>query len=387
MDVDHADVVIVGGGVSGLSSAWWLSKAGVDVIVLEKGIVGWEASGRNGGTFQRPRVAPVVGLVSAAEKHWVTVMQDDLGYPIEFCSGSLKVALNEDDFDLMKSSLPEEWENGATAEVVDSKTVWEMMPVVSREAVGGVYKAAGGQFNPQRATQGYAWAAQDHGTRIYQNTTAIDFRVTGGKVKAVVTDKGEFSTDFVVCAAGPQIGILSEKVGVYVPLASAKEELIVTAPVEPMWTGAVYRQDLYGRQTMRGNLAYGVGPRESVEVDGMRSPETANTPWIMNAAGLLGELYPSLNAVPVIRSWAGAAERTPDGLPVIEVMENPSNFLVLTVSAGGFGISPAVGQAVSELVLHAESSIDIDGLKLGRFAGISRDWRGEGLFQWMEADA
>ena len=81
--------------------------------------------------------------------------------------------------------------------------------------------------------------------------------------------------------------------------------------------------------------------------------------------------------VPVIRSWAGVVEQAPDYLPIIDILDCPSNYVVVTASAHGFGISPATGKVVSDLVLYGESSIDISGLGLGRFSDLSPDWREE----------
>ena len=79
----------------------------------------------------------------------------------------------------------------------------------------------------------------------------------------------------------------------------------------------------------------------------------------------------------MIRSWAGIVEQTPDYTPIIDIPDNPSNYIVVTASAHGFGISPATGKVVSDLVLHGKSSIDISGLGLERFSDLAPDWREE----------
>jgi len=141
-----------------------------------------------------------------------------------------------------------------------------------------------------------------------------------------------------------------------------------------MWTGAVSNGFIYGRQTLRGNLAYGGGPHEWIDV-GLETPRKPNTPLIRNLAWRVAELYPQAAKVPVIRSWAGVVEQTPDYLPILDFLERPSNFLVATVPGHGFGLSPATGKVVSELVLRGETSVPIDTLSLGRFAGVPRNWR------------
>ena len=79
----------------------------------------------------------------------------------------------------------------------------------------------------------------------------------------------------------------------------------------------------------------------------------------------------------MIRSWGGVVEQCPDYMHIIDILDSPSNYVVMTASAHGFGLTPATGKVVSDLVLHGESSVDISGLRLGRFAGVKPGWREE----------
>ena len=376
MELDGAQVVVIGAGVSGLSTAWWLTRAGVDTIVVDKGVVGWEASGRNGGIVShRGYDPPVVPLAAESLRLWPT-MDDELGYPTEFRTGLIKVVLNEQELEETREAVADMRLRGIDCQMIDAQAIKELVPLVSEKALGGSFSKTAGHANPQRSVQAFAWAIQDHGGRIYQHAQVVDFQVTGDKVTAVETTRGTIAADFVVCASGPQTGQLAEKAGAFVPVAPGRVEIIVTAPLEPMWPGAVAGNGLYGRQTLRGNLAYGGGPHEWIDVE-IGTPRKPNTPLVRNLARRLAELFPGAAEVPVIRSWAGVVEQTPDYLPIIDFLDRPSNYLVVTASAHGFGLSPATGKAVSDLVLHGESSIDIGGLGLSRFADVGPDWRQE----------
>ena len=370
---DSADVVVIGGGVSGLSSAWWLAQNEMDVILIEKEIVGWEASGRNGGGFGRRNASPVGDLGRVEEELWPS-MDDRLGYPTEASFGRIRIALTDEDWEEMVTEAKQAHAVGANSEIMDTKLVQQAMPIVSPDIRGGIYRPEAGHANPQRTCQAYAWAIQDLGGRIYQHTTVTDFEVDRDKVTTVKTDRGDFGAGFVVCAAGPQTGVLAEKVGAFVPVAPGRPEIIVTAPLERMWRGTFAGNGLYGRQTERGNLAYGGGWHEWIDVD-LTTPEKPNTPLVRNISRRLAEMFPGAADVPVIRSWACVVEQTPDYYPIIDTLEWPDNFLVCTMSGDGFGLSPATGKAVSDLVLHGETTIDIDGLTLGRFADIPNNWR------------
>ena len=93
------------------------------------------------------------------------------------------------------------------------------------------------------------------------------------------------------------------------------------------------------------------------------------------APSRLADLLPGAADVPAIRSWAGVVEQSPDYLPIIDIPDRPGNYVVVTASAHGFGITPATGKVVSDLVLHGESSVDISGLGLNRFASVKPGWR------------
>ncbi|MBL8706463.1 MAG: FAD-binding oxidoreductase, partial [Rhodospirillales bacterium] len=339
-----ASVVIVGGGVTGLSTAWWLAQEGVDVLVLDKGIVGWEASGRNGGGTTHT----VSTLFKEEQRLW-PMMDELLGYPTEFRPYRIRVGLNQGQLALYWRIADVAIQQGFTADALDPKQVRELVPLVGDDIVGGVFCNYGGHANPQRTVQAYAWALQDRGGRIRQHTAVTDIVTEGGRVVAVETEQGRIGCDVLVMATGPQTRLMAEKLGATVPVAPARAEMIVTEPLPLMTHGGIDGGGLYGRQTLRGNLAYGGGPHEWLEEQGLQAPRAVTTPVTRSLARRLGDLFPRARHVRVIRSWAGIVENTPDGRPVLDRLENPGNVVIATMSSVGFGLSPASGRAVAQL--------------------------------------
>ena len=369
-----ASVVIIGGGVTGLSAGWWLARSGVDVLVLEKGIVGWEASGRNGGGATH-----VYSPFGLEEQRLWPQMDELLGYPTEHQPHRIGVALSEAQLALARRWAEIGETRGFRWELLDRQQLKELVPIVGDNAIGGTFLHFGGHANPQRTVQAYAWALQDHGGRILQHTTVTGLSVRGGRVTAVETGSGTFGADAVVIAAGPQTGLFAEMLGVWLPLAPARVEMIATEPIPLMRVGGVAGNGLYGRQTLRGNLVYGGGPHEWINVPDMASPDHANTPLVRNLGRRLAELFPGAAHVRLIRAWGGVAENTPDGLPVVDRLADPENVVIATMSSVGFGLSPASGKGISELVMHGRCQFaDLSALALSRFADTPRDWR-EGL--------
>ena len=376
MKLDSAEVAIIGGGVSGLSSAYFLANAGVNVVVLEKGLIGGEASARNGGSMSPRADEPfAIPMATRARETWKT-LDHELGYPTEFIhEGRLQVAMWEEEMDLVRAMAMNAPNFGVEAHAVDPEEMRSLVPELTDKALGGMYFPNAGHSNPQRAVQAYAWACQDRGGRIYQDTAVLGIDVVGGRVKGVQTNRGSVSADVVVSAAGPQSGRVGDMVGLHVPVAPGRVEIIATVPLEPRFTTYIAGNGLYGRQTLRGNLVFGGGPHEWVDVEVNKEPPKPNTPLVRNISRRLAELFPSLEDTRVLRSWAGVVEQTPDSIPIIDKVSDPEGFVVVCVSGNGFGLSPATGLAVKELIVDGECAVDISAFKFDRFRHVPRDWR------------
>ncbi len=366
-----ASVVIIGGGVTGLSTAWWLARGGVDVLVLEKGIVGWEASGRNGGGCTHPQ-SP---LFPEEQRLWPQ-MDELLGYPTEHQKHRLKIVLHESDVEFMLGWVRMGEKQGFHYDTLDGKQIRELAPLAGDTVERGYLLKYGGHANPQRTSQAYAWALQDLGGRILQHCTVTGFDTAGGKVTGVRTDRGDFGCDHVVIAAGPQTGLLAEMLGVDLPVASGRAEMIVTEPLPAMPMSGVDGNGLYGRQTLRGNLVYGGGPHEWLPPVDLKTPPKPSSPLLRNIGRRLMELFPKAAHVRMIRSWSGVIENTPDGRAVIDRIPGFDNAIVATMSSVGFGLSPASGHAIRDLIVDGACSFaDLSSMRLDRFAGLPKDWR------------
>ena len=366
-----ATVVVVGGGVTGLSAAWWLARSGVDVLVIDKGIVGWEASGRNGGGCSHYNSA----LFHEEQRLW-PMMDEMLGYPTEYRRERIIFATNERHLQLYFKmgetigALGYQWER------LDAQEVRRRVPLAGETALGGIHLKVGGHANPQRTVQAYAWALQALGGRILQHTPVSAVVMRGGRAVGVETSAGLIGCDHLVLAAGPQIGGLAASAGLFLPVKAARAEMIVTEPLDLMPIGGVDGNGLYGRQTLRGNLAYGGGPHEWLDLPAEGEPLSRPvTPVTASIARRLAELLPKARHARVIRAWAGIIENTPDGRPVIDRPAATQNISLCTMSSVGFGLSPATGHALRDLVIDGACSFaDISKYQLSRFDGLESDW-------------
>ncbi len=365
-------VAVIGGGATGLSTAFWLRhEAKVQVTVIEKGIVGWEASGRNGGGCTHA-VSP---LFREEQRLW-PMMDELLGYPTEHQRQRIRIGLSRAQLDLILEGVNIARGQGFTAEELDNKSLRELIPFVSEHAAGGVLLGYGGHANPQRTLQAYAWAVQDLGGTIQQHTTVTGFATAGGRVTEVQTDQGTIGCDAVVLAAGPHTAQLGAKLGLSVPVVAARAEMVVTEPLPLIRHGGADGNGVYGRQTLRGNLAYGGGPHEWIDLPDSRTPRAVNSPVMQSVAKRVFELFPKVAHARVIRSWAGVIENTPDGRPILDRIPDPGNVVVASMSSVGFGLSPASGRACMQLATTGECDFaNLSQLRLARFDTLAPDWQ------------
>ncbi|HUQ36722.1 MAG TPA: FAD-dependent oxidoreductase [Aestuariivirga sp.] len=371
-----ADVVIIGGGIIGLSSGYWLAKAGAKVVILEKGRVGWEASSRATGFLslrgEQPLESP---LAVEAERLWHT-LDAELGSPTEWnAGGRLWAATTPEEWDELQETYKLFSETGIPFRLIEGKEARKIVPCLPENVIGGIHTTRSGHANPQRTTQAFAWAFVRHGGEILENTPAIGIVTKAGKVAGVKTPDLVIETATVVNCAGPQVGLVAEMVGVNVPVAAARLEAMVTVPLPPLFQVALVAHGLSLRQTRRGNIHFNGGPHEWIDVELTKSPAKPNTPIIRNMARRLAELFPSLANVQVLRSWGGVVEMTPDVNCIIERLDEPDGLIIATTSGHGFGMAPSVGLAISELALNGNTNLPIASLGLARFAKLDPMWK------------
>ncbi|MFV3308279.1 NAD(P)/FAD-dependent oxidoreductase [Pseudomonas sp. NY15181] len=374
--MQNADVVIIGAGITGLSSAYWLAKAGAKVVVLDKGRTAGEASSRATGFLslrgEQPMESP---LAAEAEKLWNT-LDEELGYPTEWKQeGRLWVAMNDQEWAEMQDTYALFSKTSIPFELIDGKRCKQITPSLSDTVVGGIYTTRSGHGNPQRTSQAFAWAFQDRGGVILENTPAIDILVEGGKVKGVKTPTGIIYSDVVVNCAGPQLAKVGQLVGVNIPIATVRLESMVTAPLPPLFDVAMVGNGLSLRQTRRGNIHFNGGPHEWIDVDLTTESAKPNTPIIRNIAGRLAEMMPSIASVPLLRTWAGIVDVTPDQVCIVDRLSDPEGMIIACTSGHGFGMAVSVGVAVRDLALEGKTDMPIKDLSLSRFDDLPADWK------------
>lgn len=250
----QAEVVIVGGGIVGCATAYYLARRGVDVVLVDKGRIGYEQSTRNWGwVHQQVRYPHLIPLALESVRIWHG-LGDELDADLEWVQGgNLSLGFEEADLVAFKEWQADARDQGLESEILTEGQVREMLPGSEGQWKGALHIPTDGQANPDLVTGAFARAAAGLGVQIRTNCAALRIETTGGAVTAVVTEHGTIQTGRVVCAAGAWSARFARSVGVRFPQRAVRGTVVRTAPMAPMtdvtaWgDGFTFRQDRQGR--------------------------------------------------------------------------------------------------------------------------------------------
>jgi len=377
----EAEVVVIGGGVVGSATAYFLAQAGKKVVLVDKGYKAGEASAANAAFVWSITRKPGIDIRLAMHSFSVhRQLQDELDKDFEYVhNGGLLVIDDEAQFPFVEAHLNARAEDGYPLEMIDAKQVFELEPLLNRERIlGAVFSADDGTTNPIFLVVSLNLQAQKLGAKIFHHTEVKGIEVQGGKVKGVITDKGTIQTDTVVNAAGSWGCFIGEMVGLKVPITPFQLAMLVTEQLPPCIShpimGASYMLEedtgktgglgcgLIISQQAAGNLLIGASWRDA-GYDKRMIQEEIELMASVNVQGM-----PMLKNVRVIRSYANFFPHTEDDLPILGKVDGVEGFIMACGHNGhGIGMGPGSGKMIQELICTGETSIPLDELSLSRF--------------------
>ncbi len=367
---NKADVVIVGGGVMGCAVAYYLAKEGLKPVVIEKGDIGGEASGANGGGV-RQSARNIKEMPLALESiRLYGQLHEELEMDVEYVRrGNLRLCTTEEDLANMRKSVENQRTTGLELEMLDRQQVLDINPYVGEKVLGASYCPTDGHANPFLVTYGFFLKAKRLGARFFTHEQVVDIKLKKGKVAQIITDKQVFDTDLVVNAAGIGGRKIANLVGLDYPMKPVFSEALITEPYPPLFPQMIghARGLFYGRQTVHGPFFWGgfVGTENFIYRDGKP---------LFNFIGpaisrQVLDYFPILSQLKVIRMWSGLIDQMSDGIPILGYTGEVPGFVFCAGFSGhGFGLAPAIGRLMAELIMDCRVTLPITDFCYSRFS-------------------
>jgi sarcosine oxidase subunit beta len=382
MSTRTADVAIVGGGLIGAWTAFFLARRGQRVILIEKGVIGAQSSGVNFGNLRLQGRFPGQYPLSLRSQALWEDFDALIGEDCEFeQTGHLYLAYDEEEQAKLEGYARVSESHGLAIERVGPADLRRRWPWLSARAVAATFSARDATANPRLATPAVARAAARQGATILENRRATAADREGDGFALTLADGGRISCGALVNCAGAWALEIAERFGETAPVVSAGPPQFVTEPFPYRIGPSVQAVDgsVIFRQIPRGNIILAGYPRTAADPQTNRAPvPPAKTLAAMRA---LARVAPMLAQCHVIRVWSGIEAYLPDMIPVIGPSgTTPGLFHAFGFCGHGFQIGPGVGLCLSESILDGETPTPLEPFAITRFrsaAMVSEKFRKE----------
>ena len=415
----QADVVVVGGGIIGVSAAYFLARKGISVVLCEKGEIAAEQSSRNWGWCRKmgrdPREIP---LIIESLKLW-RGMNEMVGTETGFRTTGIAYLCDTEQEEAERAA----WLEHARLYQLDTRMIGpddiaQLLPGASRRFRAALYTPSDGRAEPQKAAPAIAAAARKLGATVVTGCAVRGVETTGGRVSAVVTEKGRIVCASVLLAGGAWSRLFCGNLGLKLPQLKVRSSVLRTEPLDgapevaATGPGFAFRKRLDGGYTvanLHASVAEVVPDSFRLMFDflplwrsgqarvrvrlGRRFLEEWRTPrkWAPDGAspfeatrvldpepiaavnrdalGALRKAFPAFAQARVAQEWAGMIDVTPDAVPVISPVTSLPGFFVATGFSGhGFGIGPAAGRLAADIITKDVPIVDPAPFRFERFA-------------------
>ncbi|AYD03528.1 FAD-binding oxidoreductase [Neorhizobium sp. NCHU2750] len=404
-----ADAVVIGAGIVGVFAAYYLALRGLKVVLLEKGLVGAEQSSRNWGWCrQQNRDARELPMATKSLDLWERFAAES-GENTGFRRCGLLYLSNSEE----EIAGWARWRDfartvGVTTHMLDGAAAGEYGRATGRSWKGGVFSPTDGTADPASAAPAVARAIMTLGGRVLQNCAARGIEMEGGKLSAVVTERGTIGTKVAILSGGAWASSFCRQLGIRFPQSSVRSSILSVGPGEGEIPDALHTARVSVTRRGDGGHTLAISGRGRVDptaqnmryaaqflpmfmrrwrslspggLEGIRSGHESLKTWRLDRPTPMEEmrildpatdrdtikltheraveLLPALKGRSVSAAWAGYIDSTPDGVPAIgETSTVPGLVLAAGFSGHGFGIGPGAGHLVADIITGAEPIVD-----------------------------
>ncbi len=417
------DVVVIGGGIIGASTALELAERGVSVLLCEKGRIGAEQSSRNWGWvrlgMRDPREIPLMNVATEIWQSMDTRIGRRTGY---VQSGILFGANTEQAAAKLERWLKNLEGHASGAQMVGVSGLNRLLPGHRSGLKAALFTPQDGRAEPQWVAPAITEAARNRGAAVMTGCAVRSLDMQAGRVCGVYTERGRVACDGVVLAGGAWSRLFAGNAGVALPQLKVLNTVLRTSPVDAGPETALWSDDFAIRKRADGGYSIASGHENTVDVvpDSFRlalqflpafaqewkslrfrlsrrwaiearqhrrwsrtdvtpfeecrilDPEPSRTA-LTHAWTHARQVFPVLNQAEIVQSWAGMIDVTPDAIPVMSPVDSVPGLVIATGFSGhGFGIGPAAGRLVADIVTQTEPCVDPAAFRLSRFVDGSR---------------
>lgn len=374
MSTHAADVVIVGGGFMGAASAFFLRKRGLSVILLERGLIGQQASGVNFGNVRRQgRAIEQLPLANRSREIWLK-LKELIGEDVELLlSGHLRIGYRPEHAERLEKYAQDAQPYGLGLQMMSAKAVHERFPYLGPEVTAGCYAPYDGHANPRLAAPAFGRAAVREGAQVFENTEIVNVEKDGEDFRVTAADGRTFRAPAVLITAGAWGDRISAKFGEPVPMTVKGPQMCVTEPVPYAIAPTIGlatdipEEVVYFRQVARGNIVIGGGGHEPVDMENRRA--YVNPRRTLMTLAQAPRVIPAFKNLNIIRVWSGIEGYMDDSRPVMGPSARvPGLYYAFGFSGHGFQLGPGVGDVMAELIHTGATTTPIEHYHIGRFA-------------------
>ncbi|HUF45593.1 MAG TPA: FAD-dependent oxidoreductase [Aestuariivirgaceae bacterium] len=397
-----SDVVIIGGGIVGACSAYFLSQAGARVTIVEREHLAFGASGRNAGFIWlslRPGGIQLALAKAGAELY--PSLADAIGDDFEYRRrGGLIYCFNDEQLQVLRELAERRRQDGLAMEIVDGPTARQLCPILPEATAGATFCREDAQINTPKFVAALGEAARRRGVQVIEQTPVTGLSRSGARVTGVETPSGRISADTVVVATGSWGPHLLAELGIDLPVRPMRLQAIATKPLPPLFDRLLYgplalkqyaivrelpsyRDDLFRSASEAGSRGVALLECMCQRRDGtvmmglpMDYPgydQTATLEGVGLIAKVFAEHFPQLTNVEFGSAWAGLLPSTPDGLPYVGRAPGIDNLVVAAGHVFGNAAGPITGKLVAEIIAGTPTSLDIEPFRVDRHIGLNAE--------------
>ncbi len=367
-----ADAIIIGGGIIGCATGYYLTKKGLRVYLFEKDYLTAGSTGRCIGGI-RQQFSTELSIKTAMESvKKFKLMNEELETDVEFeQDGYLFLAHSKEKEEIYKKLIALQKSMGLDVAYVDVQTIEKIVPGINTEGLlGGAYCPSDGQANPFLVVDAYAKKIKEKG-KIFNHCEVEKLNIQADRVISITTiDNQTYYAPIVVNATGPFIREFSKPLGLDIPVFPERHESLITEPIEIFFKPMVvdYRPDgcYFHQKAKQGSIIGCYTPVPNIPGNDIRS----SFEFIREMGRRMARLIPKLENIKIIRQWSGSYEMTPDGNPILDKTDIEGLWIISGFCGHGFMLGPEIGYIAAEFITTGKPPYDVSEFSLSRdFSG------------------